>query len=197
MAIKAVIFDLDGTITEPYFDFDMIRAEMGLTKDDGPVWEAMERMDTQRRSEVQIILDHHEQKGVDESRLNLGALETLNVLRQKDIKIGILTRNKAQNAWAVAQKHGLDFDEVVGREDGPVKPDAYGVLELCRRFDTEPNEVLMVGDYLFDIECGNTANAITVLLVNHPQADEFAIYADYKIDSIGQVLEIIEQEKNS
>jgi len=28
MPIKAVIFDLDGTITEPYFDFDAIREEI-------------------------------------------------------------------------------------------------------------------------------------------------------------------------
>ncbi len=44
MAIRAVIFDLDGTITQPFFDFDAIRAEMGLTREDGPVWEAMQRM---------------------------------------------------------------------------------------------------------------------------------------------------------
>ena len=28
MAIKAVIFDLDGTITQPHLDFDAIREEM-------------------------------------------------------------------------------------------------------------------------------------------------------------------------
>ena len=42
MPIRAVIFDLDGTITQPFFDFDAIREEMGLNKDSGPVLEQME-----------------------------------------------------------------------------------------------------------------------------------------------------------
>ena len=46
MPIRAVIFDLDGTITEPYLDFDAIREEIGLGKNGGPVLEAMEKMRT-------------------------------------------------------------------------------------------------------------------------------------------------------
>ena len=44
MKIKAVIFDLDGTITKPYLDFDKIRQEMGLAADAGPLLEIMEKM---------------------------------------------------------------------------------------------------------------------------------------------------------
>lgn len=43
MAIEAVIFDLDGTITQPYFDFDAMREEIGLAKDSGPILESMEK----------------------------------------------------------------------------------------------------------------------------------------------------------
>jgi len=42
MPIKAVIFDLDGTITQPYFDFDAIREEIGLPRDSGPILEIIE-----------------------------------------------------------------------------------------------------------------------------------------------------------
>ena len=35
MTITTVIFDLDGTITRPFLDFDAIRAEMGLSADAG------------------------------------------------------------------------------------------------------------------------------------------------------------------
>jgi phosphoglycolate phosphatase-like HAD superfamily hydrolase len=133
---------------------------------------------------------------VDESQLNAGAKETLDWLRARTIKIGILTRNRKKNAWAVAKKHGVTFDEVLGREDGPVKPDCYGVKELCRRFEVEPNETLMVGDYLFDVQCANEAGAVSVLLANHEQADEFAPHADFAIDRIDEILEIIEKKNN-
>lgn len=196
MPIKAVIFDLDGTITRPFFDFDMIRAEMGLTREDGPVWEAMAGMSPEQRKKTEAILHYHEQKGADESELNEGAKQTLVSLADMGIKIGVLTRNRAVNAWAVAEKHSLKFDEVIGREDGPVKPDAYGVLELCRRFAVEPARTLMVGDYLFDVQCAKQAGAIAVLLANHEQADEFAPHADFSIDRIDEIIEIIKRKNN-
>jgi HAD superfamily hydrolase (TIGR01509 family) len=197
MSIKAVIFDLDGTITQPYFDFDAIRKEMGLDKDSGPVWEAMAKMTPQQRERTEKILHFHEQKAVTESKLNAGAKQTLSALREAGIGIGILTRNRRSNALAVAEKHGLKFDAVVDREDGPVKPDAFGVLEICRQFGVRPAETLLVGDYLFDLLCAKAAGAIGVLLKNHEQADEFAEHADFTIEKIDQILQIIEDKKDS
>jgi len=196
MSIKAVIFDLDGTITQPYFDFDAIREEMGLERNSGPVLESMEKMTAQQREEAEKILHYHEQKAVTESTLNAGAKQTLSELRAAGIHIGVLTRNRRNNALAIARKHNLRFDAVVGREDGPVKPDAFGVLQLCRQFGVEPEETLLVGDYLFDLLCAKAAGAVAVLLTNHDQADEFAEHADFCVENMNRILEIIEN-KNS
>ena len=191
MPVKAVIFDLDGTITQPYFDFDAIREEIGLAKDSGPLLESMDKMNPQQRRKAEEILFIHEQKAVIESKLNSGAEQTLSALRAAGIHIGILTRNKRDNAYAIAKKHNLKFDAVIGREDGPVKPDAFGVLELCRQFGVKPQETLLLGDYLFDLLCAKAAGAVAVLLANHNQAGEFAKYADFSIENIGEILKII------
>jgi HAD superfamily hydrolase (TIGR01549 family) len=192
MHIKAVIFDLDGTITQPFFDFDAIRKEMGYPVDAGPILELMEKMTREKREEAERILQEYEEKAVAESTLNPGAKETLAELRRRKIPIGILTRNKKENAFAVAEKHGLKFDAVVGREEGPVKPDAFGVLYLCDKFGIKSQESLVVGDYLFDLLCARAAGAIPVLLKNHHKADEFAKHADFVIENIAGLLQIID-----
>jgi len=197
MSIKAVIFDLDGTITQPYFDFDVIREEMGLDRNSGPVLESMQKMTAQQRRCAEEILHFHEERAVTESRLNDGAKQTLSALRNAGIRIGILTRNKRCNALAISRKHGLKFDAVVDREDGPVKPDAFGVLRICEQFGVQPQETLLVGDYLFDLLCAKVAGAVAVLLANHDRAGQFAEHADFTIEKIGQVLQIIEEKNTS
>ena len=193
MSIKAVILDLDGTITEPFFDFDAIREEMGLERNSGPVLESMGKMAPQQRQRAEEILHFHEQRAVTESALNAGARETLAALREAGIRIGILTRNRRGNALAIAEKHNLKFDVVVDREDGPVKPDAFGVLQICRHFGVEPQEALMVGDYLFDLLSAKAAGAVAVLLANSKRAAEYAEHADFIIENIKEILEIIEK----
>ncbi len=197
MPIRAVIFDLDGTITQPYLDFACIREEMGMDRNGGPILEAMARMTPQQRQRAETILLAHEEKAVAESQLNAGAKEALVAIRTRGLPIGILTRNRKDNAWAVARKHGLHFDAVVGREDGPVKPDGFGVQHLCRQFHVEPAQTLLVGDYLFDLLCARAAGAIPVLLMNHERADEFAQHADFTVGSLAELLPIIDRHNGT
>jgi len=192
MPIRAVIFDLDGTITQPYFVFDAIREEIGLDKDGGPVLEALEGMTAQDRQRAERILHQHEERAVAASTLNPGARETLSDLRNRGVSIGVLTRNLKRNAEAVATKHGLHFDAVVGREDGPAKPDAFGVRHLCQHFGVDPSETLLVGDYLFDLLCARSAGAIPVLIASPLQTGDFAAHADFQIKQLDEILRIID-----
>ena len=192
MSIKAVIFDLDGTLTEPFFDFDAIRREIGLPEDAGPILEAMEKMTKAQRRKAEEVLETHERRAVEQSRLNPGARQTLAALRDRGILIGVVTRNRRDNVVAVADKHGLQFDCIVGREDGPVKPNAFGVLRICERLGVKPRQALVVGDYLFDLLSANAAGAVSVLLVSHPQADRFMRHAAFTVEHLGQLLEVIE-----
>lgn len=189
-----MIFDLDGTITQPYFDFDAIREEIGIGKDAGPVLEAMANMTAQQRGRAERILHYHEARALAASTLNPGASETLGELRRRSLPIGILTRNRKRNAQAIAEKHGLHFDAVVGREDGPVKPDAFGVLHLCRQFRVEPAQTMLVGDYLFDLQCARAAGAVAVLIANHRDADTFAAEADFAVSRLDEILRIIDDK---
>jgi len=154
-------------------------------------------MNQQQQEKAEEILYYYEQKAVTESKLNIGAKETLSALDAAGIHIGVLTRNKRSNAIAISRKHKLKFDAVIGREDGPVKPDAFGILQLCRQFGVKPEETLLVGDYLFDLLCAKAAGAVAILLANHNQAEEFIKHADFCIKNISEILDIIENKNRT
>lgn len=191
MKIKAIIFDLDGTITEPYLDFDKIREDMGLARDAGPLLEEMEKMSAAEREKAEEILYKHEQCAIEFSVLNKGVAKTFERLAEMQIPIGILTRNTRLNAAAVARKHNLKFDAIVDRNDGPVKPHPYGVEKLCSHFNVLPAETMVVGDYLFDLQSAKAAGAVAVLMKNSEKSLLFSEYADFTIDSLTQIIDII------
>jgi HAD superfamily hydrolase (TIGR01509 family) len=192
MGIKAVIFDLDGTITEPFLDFDAIRRDIGLAANSGTILEEMRHMTAQEKQRAFAIIERHEEIAVANSTLNVGTKQTLDWLTEQGIPVGVITRNRKASVIGVARKHDLNFAAIVDREDGPVKPDAYGILKLCRLFHAQPRETIMVGDYIHDIQAAKAAGAIAVLLKNHAQADEFALCADYSIMRIDELITIIE-----
>ncbi len=191
MNIDTIIFDLDGTITEPFLDFDRIRSDMGIAKDGGSILELLETMPEQEKEKCLEILDRHEKTAVERSTLNDGAKETIEKLRHMSLKIGLLTRNTRQNALAVCEKHGLNFDAIIDRNDGPVKPDAFGVMSLCKQFNTAPARAFVVGDYLHDLLAAKAAGATAVLIANHKNCDQFKEHADFVIHSLRELPELI------
>ncbi|MHC4237004.1 MAG: HAD family hydrolase [Planctomycetota bacterium] len=196
MKVNAVIFDLDGTLTEPILDFDRIRSEMGLLPEEDILAE-IEKMEPARQKRALAILAHHEQYAAEHSQLNDGASELLAELRERNLPIGLLTRNTRENTLSVARRHNLDFDAIVARQDGPAKPNAYGVLELCRQFNARPAETLVVGDFLHDLLCARNAGAVAVLMKTHPQAENYKIHADYTISHMNQLPNLIDKlERN-
>jgi len=194
MLVKAVIFDLDGTITQPCLDFTQIRQEMGLQDNPEPILEAMQGMAQAETDRSLAILHRHEKRAVECSQLNPGVREVLTVLREQGIRIGILTRNLRENAMAIGRKHGLEFDGVLGRDDGPAKPDAWGIHTLCRKFSVLPEQTLMVGDYLHDMLCARAAGAVGILLESHEKNGEFAEYASFTIENMSQIIQIMAVE---
>lgn len=193
MAIKLVIFDMDGTLTEPFLDFDAIRAEIGVTDHSVLILEAMKKMPPEKLKHCQKILRRHEQQAVKNSKLNIGVNETLQKLAKRNIKTAIHTRNTKANAKEVLLRHNLDFEIIHDRNDGPPKPHPSGVRLICERIGVCANETIVVGDFLHDIESANAAGAISVLIKTHADAEKFDQIYDYAIDELTELIEIIDR----
>lgn len=167
---KAILFDLDGTLTRPLLDFPRIHEEMGIG--DKPILEALAEMSLERRREAEAVLLRHEEQAAEGSTLNEGCHELLAWGRGQGLRMGVITRNSQESTRTVCQKHGLAFDLLVTREFGEFKPSPAPLLHACRRLEVGPEEAWMVGDGQFDVEAGLAANVLTVW-VSHGRERHF------------------------
>lgn len=190
--VGAVLFDMDGTITKPYFDFDAIRREIGLpTEPRTPILEAMDEMTPEQRARTETILHRYEEQGARESELQDDAHFVLDTIRSAGIPVGLITRNSRKSVDTVIAKHDLHFDRIHTRENGPVKPAPDAILNMCRHFNVKPTTTWLVGDYLFDLLSGNAAGVTTVLMINEDPEPDYAHHADHVIQRLRQLIPLL------
>jgi HAD superfamily hydrolase (TIGR01549 family) len=184
---------MDGTITEPFFDFVKIKEEAGIG--DVDMLDYLAKASAPERKRVQAIMTKFEDAGVAEARLNRGARELLDDLARRGMPTALLTRNTRRSVDGVCRKLNLKFEIVVTREDGPYKPAPEPIWEIAKRWGAKPGEVLMVGDYKWDVLCAKNAGAPCALLANGDEDAAWAKDADHIITELTEVIEIIEGKK--
>ncbi len=184
-----IVFDFDGTLTRPYLDFDAIREEIGAVA--GPILEAMELMDADRRHRAEQILLRHEWDAARNAELQPGAAETIAALRSRGLPVAILTRNARDTVKLVLDSHHLVIDAMRTREDGAIKPSPDGILSICAELGTDPRNGWMIGDYRFDILTGKAAGTQTVLMIGDGGEPDYAHEADYVIRRLEELLPLV------
>ncbi|MCX6910324.1 MAG: HAD family hydrolase [Verrucomicrobia bacterium] len=188
--IRGIIFDMDGTLTEPHIDFQALRRELGVMV--GDIVDHLKSVDDAERRRLESILHRIEEDAAVNATLQPGAAELLDALRARGIKLGLLTRNTRKSVKTVLAKFGLRFDATLTREDGPHKPSPEPVLALARRWHLPPAEMLVVGDYLYDLRCARDAGARGVLLIND-NVPEWAHEADFIIHDLSELTDVLER----
>jgi HAD superfamily hydrolase (TIGR01549 family) len=171
MPPRGLLFDMDGTLTEPLLDFPRIKAEMGIGN--RPILEALAEMDEPKRTAAEQILLRHEEQAARSATLNHGCTQLLQWLAQRQIPMAIVTRNSRRSASVVISQHRLQVDALVTRDDGIFKPDPASLHLACRRIGLRGEDVWMIGDGEYDIEAGHKAGIRTVWL-SHGRQRHFA-----------------------
>ena len=170
MTILGILFDLDGTLTLPgALDFPGIKRELGCPLDQ-PILEYLETVPEGRREELMVLLERAEERAASESRPNSGAEQCLAELRGKGMALGIITRNNRRSVETAFRSFKTvsldDFAAVITRDSAPPKPHPDGVHEAARRMGIAAEDLLVVGDFRFDVISGAAAGAHTALLTN-------------------------------
>jgi HAD superfamily hydrolase (TIGR01509 family) len=163
--IRGLIFDLDGTLVDSQLDFDLMREEMDLPP--GRILESIAALPPERGRQCMEILQRHEIEGAARATLLPGVDLLLRKAQERSIPIGIVTRNSRETSLAMLHRLQIWHDVLLTRDDGPIKPDPWGVRQICERWNVPARQVVMIGDYMFDVLSGRGAGTRTVLLT-HP-----------------------------
>jgi len=187
MPIRGVIFDLDGTLVDSALDFELMRREMGLAGG-LPLLEAIEHLPAPEAERCWAILAEHERRGAQRATLLVGISEFLAALGQLKVARAVFTRNSRESTRATLARFGLDFDPIICREDGPVKPHPAAIWTICEKWAVHPRQCVVIGDYRFDVEAGRRAGAHTVLFTGSGTCSGLAgqLSADHTLASFAE-----------
>ena len=186
MKIKAVLFDLDGTLMNTLEDLTDSTNYI-LEKHNFPkrtikeirsfvgngIKKLMERAVPQNTDEKIInecyeeMLTYYKENSLIKTAPYVGTKEIVEKLHQEGFKIAIIT-NKAQNsADIIAEKFfGKSVDLVIGDDKKmPLKPDPAGIEKALEYFKISKDEAVYVGDSEVDLQTGTNGNLKTILVL--------------------------------
>ena len=190
--VKAVLFDLDGTLIDTAADFVRIIGKMSSENDwqAPPEAEIREQVSAGATAMVQLMLRHNDQLEVSEAELMAFRQqflddyeadicvdscvfseleEVLRVLEEKGVPWGIVTNKPRYLAELLLEKMQLDercavlvCPDDVSRSKPDPEP-MYVALEKLAIPRGAAESVLYVGDHIRDIEAGKAAGMPTIL----------------------------------
>jgi len=201
MKMKAVLFDLDGTLVKSTIDFAKMKTEMRIflrkygvdfshlrnnattmqlieharksMEEDGFSQEEI----TQVFANVKRIMDEVEMENANKTQPIPGVFKIINQLSSKGIRIAVVTRGCRNYAFLALQSSGLLklVDVIVARDDvtNP-KPHPFHLQYAISALGVTSDECLMVGDTLMDGLCAKRANVpFVAVLTGHNREEEF------------------------
>jgi len=215
-AIKAVIFDFDGTLAVLNIDFSAMRERVfnlmrqsGIREDIVQEKYLLEIIDEVYQilwkrnpsgaetfyQESHDVLHEIEMEAAEKGRLIPGATGALKKLREKGIKVGIITRNCEEAVRRVFPEIDDFCDIFVSRNSvKKVKPHPDHLTRVMDSLKISGKEAMMVGDHIIDIQAGKRVGMKTIgVLTGRTKKEEFEkAGADHILRDASEVHKLME-----
>lgn len=210
MKYEAVLFDFDGTLAdsnelinrshlsvlEEYYPgmytLESVRQFNGPSLD-----EVYGRLDWEEKDTM--IAKYREYNAIyhDEMiRLFDGVTEQLHVLKEKGMKLAVVSTKRNDTLWKGIKLLGLDglFDVVIGGEDYTYyKPNPEPIYRAMAELNCLHEKTMMVGDNFHDIEAANNAGILSVFVGwSQKTREEIAPYGpDCIVDTMEELTDLV------
>ena len=148
-SIKAILFDMDGTLTVPWINWPELRAAIGATDGLGII-EFIESLPPDQQSEAEEIVCRFEMDAARQAPANAGMVELFERLDTLPMKRALITNSHRAAMLHVVERYNLTFDLCLSREDGVLKPAPDLLLIALTHFGIGPGEAVFLGDGRYD-----------------------------------------------
>ena len=210
--IKYLLFDLDGTITDPkegitksvQYALSKLGIEENcenLLKFIGPplLNSFMDFYDFDKEK-AELAIKYYRERystiGLFENSAIEGIEEVLSKLKEAGFILAIATSKPTHFAIPICEKYNLDkyFDLILGSElDGTRSKKSEVILEVLNKLNAIPNESIMIGDRMHDIigakEAGIKSIGVTFGYAEDGELEESG--ADFIVESSSELLSCI------
>jgi HAD superfamily hydrolase (TIGR01509 family) len=163
--LRAVLFDMDGTIFDSRIDLSSVRQALRLPRDGRSFLEQLSELSPAERARGMALLVEAETRGAETGCLLPGAEELVALLHARGVRCALITNNSRASADAVLRRYPLAFDLVLTRDDGAAKPDPTILTTALARLGVEPRHALAIGDAHLDLLAAHRAGVGEIILV--------------------------------
>lgn len=173
MKYKHIIFDIDGTMLDSaYADLTALqRVLFELQNTNYPISDlhfalgipgevALKQLGVDNTSEANLLWNRYMTELSCTMNIFDGIKELLVELKNRDVKLGIITSKNRKEFHNDFTPLGIDayFDTIITVEDSIApKPSAEPMLAYLNKTGVKPQEALYIGDTLYDRECAVNA----------------------------------------
>lgn len=178
MSIKLILFDWDMTLANTLsfklkllrlakkkYKISLLKAFFNIRKLLGmSVHQVFEEIFGKKADSKKLLIEYRKAFKQHCNMIKFKGKKTLNLLKKKGYKIGIITNELKSNLSFYLKRNNIKLDVILSTHDFAPKPNPKIINYVLKKFKVGKKEVVYIGDHPNDIILGKNAGINTIAI---------------------------------